>query len=205
VPTHTSCPPTIRRATAFCRARDGISQDLPEVASSLHSGSDNVSTHSRNPALSAGILLGIGLGGFVDGIVLHQIAQWHNMFSAVIPPDTMAAMRENMRADGYFHAGVWIATFAGTLLLWKAAQRGGPLPGTKWFLGLLILGWGIFNLVEGVIDHHILELHHVRDLPQHVPIYDYAFLGVGGILMILIGWTLTRPANPLSTSGRTAA
>ena len=31
----------------------------------------------------AGIVLGLGLGGFVDGIALHQIMQWHNMGSAV--------------------------------------------------------------------------------------------------------------------------
>jgi uncharacterized membrane protein len=29
-----------------------------------------------------GILLGIGLGGFVDGIVLHQILQWHHMLTS---------------------------------------------------------------------------------------------------------------------------
>jgi uncharacterized membrane protein len=27
------------------------------------------------------LLLGIGLGGFFDGIVLHQILQWHHMLS----------------------------------------------------------------------------------------------------------------------------
>ena len=40
----------------------------------------------RRPLVTAGILLGIGLGGFVDGIVFHQILQWHNMLSARIPP-----------------------------------------------------------------------------------------------------------------------
>ena len=29
--------------------------------------------------LSPGVVLGIGLGGFVDGIVLHQILRWHHM------------------------------------------------------------------------------------------------------------------------------
>jgi len=26
-----------------------------------------------------------------------------------------------------------------------------------------IIGWGLFNLVEGVVDHHILTIHHVRE------------------------------------------
>ena len=43
----------------------------------------------------AGIVLGLGLGGFVDGIALHQIMQWHNMGSAVLPPTTMDAMAKN--------------------------------------------------------------------------------------------------------------
>ena len=29
-----------------------------------------------------GLLLGIGLGGFVDGILLHQILQWHHMLTS---------------------------------------------------------------------------------------------------------------------------
>ena len=28
------------------------------------------------------IVLGIGLGGFLDGIVLHQILQWHHMLTS---------------------------------------------------------------------------------------------------------------------------
>jgi uncharacterized membrane protein len=36
----------------------------------------------RAPAPRApGLLLGIGLGGFVDGIVAHQILQWHHMLT----------------------------------------------------------------------------------------------------------------------------
>ncbi|HET8916238.1 MAG TPA: DUF2243 domain-containing protein, partial [Propionibacteriaceae bacterium] len=48
----------------------------------------------------AGIVLGVGLGGFVDGITLHQIMQWHNMGSALLPPTTMDAMAKNMLWDG---------------------------------------------------------------------------------------------------------
>jgi hypothetical protein len=31
----------------------------------------------------AGVFLGLGLGGFFDGIVLHQVLQWHHMVSLV--------------------------------------------------------------------------------------------------------------------------
>jgi len=140
----------------------------------------------------AGFLLGIGLGGFVDGIVLHQIAQWHNMLSARVPPVTMEAMMHNMKADGWFHAAVFVVTVAGVLILYQAARQGGAFPPVRWFVGLMMGGWGAFNLVEGAINHHVLQLHHVRDLPVHVPAYDYIFLLVGGFGFMAIGWLLTR-------------
>ncbi|HEU4457488.1 MAG TPA: DUF2243 domain-containing protein [Longimicrobium sp.] len=145
-------------------------------------------------ARAAGLLLGIGLGGFVDGIALHQIAHWHNMLSARIPPDSMAAMQANMRADGWFHAGTWAITVAGVFLLWSAGRSTVPLPPVRFLVGLLFTGWGAFNLVEGIVDHHLLGLHHVRDLPAHVPAYDWAFLLIGGGGFVALGWLLTRRA-----------
>lgn len=136
---------------------------------------------------AAGILLGIGLGGFLDGIVLHQILQWHNMLSAVVPPHDMEAMRQNMAADGWFHMATWIVTLAGVAALWSGLRGPGPLPSTRTFAGNMLLGWGGFNLAEGIIDHHLLGLHHVRDLPQHVPFYDWAFLIIGGVAVIFAG------------------
>lgn len=154
----------------------------------------------RTPAFRrarlAGILLGLGLGGFVDGIALHQIAHWHNMLSAKVPPTDVASMRVNMAADGWFHAGTWLLVFAGVLLLYGAARVPGErLPPVRWLLGLMLGGWGAFNLVEGLVDHHLLQLHHVRDLPVHVPLYDYLFLAVGGVGFLAAGWLLARGAS----------
>jgi uncharacterized membrane protein len=130
----------------------------------------------------------------VDGILLHQIVHWHNMGSAVVPPTTMDAVLRNMRWDGFFHAAVWLITLAGVYRLLADARRGVRLPDARAFTGLLVLGWGLFNLVEGIIDHHLLGLHHVRDLPAHVPAYDWLFLGIGGVGFILLGWALARSA-----------
>ena len=141
--------------------------------------------------VSAGVVLGIGLGGFIDGIALHQIAHWHNMGSAVLPPHTLEAMRQNMRWDGLFHLGTWLVTLGGVWLLWRDA-RDGTAPPARAFTGQMLLGWAAFNLVEGIIDHHLLQLHHVRDLPVHVPSYDWAFLLIGGVLLGAIGWMMSR-------------
>jgi uncharacterized membrane protein len=136
------------------------------------------------------------LGGFIDGITLHQIMQWHNMGSAVLPPVTMEAMAQNMVWDGLFHAATLVLTLVGVVMLW-AEGRTGRTPSTVTVLfGQMIFGWGMFNLIEGIIDHHLLELHHVRDMPIHMPMYDWIFLAVGGLLFLLIGFVLSRQQEP---------
>lgn len=147
-----------------------------------------------------GVLLGLGLGGFVDGILLHQILQWHNMGSAVLPPTTMDAMQQNMAWDGLFHAFTWLLVTAGAYRLLRDARAGAALPSVRGFTGQLALGWGIFNLVEGLVDHHLLELHHVRDVPVHMPVFDWLFLAIGGLAFIGMGWTLARGRDAFSRS-----
>ncbi len=143
------------------------------------------------PLIAAGVLLGAGLGGFVDGIVLHQILQWHHLLSARLPPDNLVATKVNMYWDGIFHAGVWVLTAVGLRMLWVAGSR----PDVPWsgatFLGGLSLGWGLFNVVEGLIDHQLLGLHHVLEYtPNKLP-WDLGFLAFG-VLLLLLGGVLVR-------------
>jgi uncharacterized membrane protein len=86
-----------------------------------------------------------------------------------------------------------ILTLIGVIVLWRQGKRGTAPASLRVLAGQMLLGWGIFNLVEGIIDHHLLELHHVRDVPAHVPAYDWIFLGVGGVLLIVLGWLVSRP------------
>jgi uncharacterized membrane protein len=148
----------------------------------------------RKRATTAGILLGIGLGGFVDGIALHQILQWHNMLSNWLPPTTMEAMQRNMVWDGLFHAVVWLVTLLGVLLLWSAASQQETMPALGAFIGQLLFGWGAFNLVEGIIDHQILGVHYVRQVPNYT-VYNLTFLAVGGVGLLLVGWLLMKTSR----------
>lgn len=144
---------------------------------------------NRKPLIAAGVVPGMGLGGFVDGIVFHQILQIHNMLSAQIPNTDLAGIEVNMFWDGLFHAFTWIMTAIGLGLLWRAAKRGDvPWIGSI-FVGGLILGWGIFNVVEGLIDHYILHVHHVVE-SQGLSIYDHMFVG-SGVLFIIMGLFMT--------------
>jgi uncharacterized membrane protein len=47
-----------------------------------------------------GFLLGLGLGGFIGGIVMHEILQWHHMLTGTgnQPATTVDGLEANMLA-----------------------------------------------------------------------------------------------------------
>jgi uncharacterized membrane protein len=143
--------------------------------------------------ISAGVLFGLGLGGFFDGIVLHQLLQWHHLLtSAGYPPDSVRNLQVNVFWDGVFHASTWMFTAVGLFVLWRYSRQSHIRWSGKLLPGAMLVGFGLFNLVEGIIDHHVLQAHHVIDLPRHVPLFDWIFLGAGGVLLIIVGWALAR-------------
>lgn len=155
------------------------------------------------PLIAAGTLLGIGLGGFVDGILFHQLFQLHSMLSGKLPQDELINLKVSMVWDGLFHALTWLCTVMGVALLWHAGRpKDKPWSG-KVLVGSMLFGWGIFNFVEGLIDHHLLGMHHVVER-LGVSIYDYLFL-MSGLMLIVIGYFLVRngkvhrPHIPAST------
>ncbi len=147
----------------------------------------------RLPSRASGLLYGIGFGGFVDGIVLHQILQWHHMTSSVEgrDPGTLAGLEANTVADGFFHVGAWAAAVAGMVTALVARQQGRIAPSWSFHLGLVVAGWGLFNLVEGLVDHQILGVHHVRDDLGGPLSWDIGFL-LSGVLLIAGGGLVHR-------------
>ena len=143
----------------------------------------------------AGILPGLGLGGFVDGIVLHQILQWHHMLTdygthAAFPSASVGSLEDNTLWDGLFHLSAWAFVAVGIFVLWRALSAG-YLVTWRSMVGLLLAGWGIFNLVEGIIDHQLLTIHHVRDDVADPLWWDIGFLTIGAGLVI-VGVALRR-------------
>jgi uncharacterized membrane protein len=152
-------------------------------------GSPMKPTH-HGAIISAGILLGTGLGGFFDGILLHQILQWHNMLSSVRPPTDLVAMKYNMLWDGLFHAFTWIMVALGVWRLWIAGKSPDVPWSTRTLVGSMLLGWGLFNFVEGVIDHQLLGIHHVHPGDDQLA-WDLGFLALG-LAQIAVGWVAIR-------------
>ena len=144
--------------------------------------------------IAAGILFGLGLGGFFDGIILHQVLQWHHMLtSAGYPANSVHNLEVNTLWDGLFHSSTYIFVLLGLIFLWRTAHRTHLWWSGKLLLGTMLMGFGIFNLVEGIIDHHLLGIHHVNETvpPDQWIYWDIGFL-VWGAAMLIGGWLLKR-------------
>jgi uncharacterized membrane protein len=124
----------------------------------------------------------------VDGIVLHQILQWHHLLTSEgsHPATTVAGLETNTLWDGLFHAATWIAVAAGVYLLWRRAVDGRGMPAGRALAGWALIGWGLFNLAEGIVDHHLLGIHHVREGGNELA-WDLAFLAFGALLVVAGG------------------
>lgn len=155
----------------------GRGEDLME-----HGPGRDADCDQRPAPLRAGFFLGLGLGGFFDGIVLHQILQWHHMASSTgYPVSTVDGLRMNILFDGLFHAATWLFVMAGVVLLWRDAFA----TSRRALAGAMLIGFGTFNVVEGLVNHHLLGLHHVKEtVARDQWIYwDAAFLVWGGVMV----------------------
>ena len=147
-----------------------------------------------------GVLLGLALGGFFDGILLHQILQWHHLLSLV---PGMADVRLQVLWDGYFHALMYLLTAAALWGLWRArndsdAGWGGRLPGAA------LIGFGLWHVVDAVASHWVLGIHRIR-LDSDSPLFwDLIWLAAFGLAPLLIGWLMLRrgPGGGLPVGGQ---
>ena len=139
----------------------------------------------------AGFLLGFGLGGFIDAIVLHMLLQWHHLVSGRVPMNTLAGLQRNVVWDGVLSAGMWLVIVVGLSVLWRSVQRAPIVPlTTSAFVGWILIGWGGFQLFDSVFFHALLGLHHIRQGPNYL-VYDAAFFLIGFVL-IGVGFLMTR-------------
>ncbi|MBP2001533.1 putative membrane protein [Paenibacillus shirakamiensis] len=132
---------------------------------------------SRN--LWSGFLFGVGLVGFIDETVFHQLLHWHHFYDRSTP-------EVGLVSDGLFHAFSWFATIGG-LFLFADLRRRKVLSVRRWWGGVL-LGAGVFQLYDGTIQHKLMRLHQIRYV-EHVYIYDLIW-NIAAVIMIFIGGIL---------------
>jgi uncharacterized membrane protein len=160
--------------------------------------------HPRGLLTAAGILIGAGLlGGFVDGILFHEILQWHHMVTSIRPTSNLSDLEVNTLGDGLFHLGSWTVTVIGITLLWRAGGHSDVPWSPKIFGGSLLLGAGLFDLIEGLVDHQILGIHHVKPGPNELA-WDMGFLVFGAVLAI-VGWLVWRSGQNCTTDSKNLA
>jgi uncharacterized membrane protein len=61
-------------------------------------------------------------------------------------------------------------------------------------IGGLLLGWGLFNVVEGLVDHHILQVHHVKPGANQL-LWDIGFLLWGAVMAVAGAMLMWRRAD----------
>ena len=156
--------------------------------------------NNRRPLIIAGILLGLGQGGFFDGIFFHQLLQWHHMFTNIESSSTVAGLELNTLGDGLFHVFDWIMTLAGIIALWIAVKKDNVILSTSVLIGAFCIGAGMFNIVEGILSHHVLQIHHVKP-GEHQLAWDLGFIGAG-VLSVIVGWLILNRNELPDTVGK---
>ncbi len=146
----------------------------------------------------AGLLLGLALGGFLDGILLHQVLQWHHLLSAVDSP-AVQDPRVQILVDGLFHALMYVLAVVGLVLLWKSRQPFARPAGGRVLWAWLLIGFGAWHVIDAVVFHWVLQLHHIRMDSQPL-LWDAIFFALG-IAVMLWGWRSLRAAKAEGTGG----
>lgn len=131
------------------------------------------------------MVLGFAAGGFFDGIVLHQILQWHHLLSLV---PGLQDLRLQVLWDGYFHALMYAIAVLGLWGLWRTRREGGGLP----LLGGLLVGFGLWHATDAVVSHWLLGIHRIRLDSDRPLLWDLGWLMAFGFLPSLAGWLLLR-------------
>ena len=162
----------------------------------------NTPAVNRRRLAWAAATIGFALSGFFDGILLHQVLQWHHLFS-LVSGEQWADIRNQILMDGWFHVLHYAIAAAGLWLLWRA--RGGfSAPGAdRRLLGAALLGFSAWQFVDVVLFHWALMIHRIRVGVPNPLAYDLGWLFAFGVTTLAAGLWLWRGGG--NGQGRGAA
>ena len=136
-----------------------------------------------------GVLVGVGIAGTLDEVILHQLLGWHHFYDR-------STATVGLVSDGIFHLFSTAVLVLGAIQLVER-RRTSPDPPRLALAGIL-LGAGCFNLYDGTIQHKLLRLHQVRPAaPDDLP-YDLAFLAIAAAIALSGALLLRRTRQPSS-------
>jgi uncharacterized membrane protein len=139
----------------------------------------------------AGYTLGFSMSGFFDGILLHQILQWHHLLSG-LRSARVGDLRTQILADGLFHAVMYLIALAGFYMLYRSrADLCLPRAGRRLMANFWI-GFGVWHVVDAVLSHWVTRIHRVRMDSAYPFAWDLAWLAVFGLVPLALGWWMRR-------------
>lgn len=131
-------------------------------------------------------MLGLGIAGTLDEVVLHQLLHWHHFYDRSTPA-------VGLMSDGLFHITATVFLLVGMYRLGQ--HRGNPYGGwRRYFWAGVLLGIGGFNLYDGIIQHKVLRLHQVRPGVANELPYDVTFISIA-LAIFVAGIGLLRAAS----------
>lgn len=168
------------------RARAGVS-GTPQQASAARLG-------------WAGGVLGFALGGFFDGIMLHQVLQWHHLFS-LVPGERWRDIRMQILMDGWFHVLHYVIALVGLWMLWRARDGLVGAGAGRSLLAAVLLGFFTWQVVDIVVFHWILVIHRVRVDQPNPLFWDLAWFAVVGGVPLVVALLLRRGSGSAGGTG----
>lgn len=144
------------------------------------------------------LLIGFALGGFFDGILLHQILQWHHLLSG-LSNSVASDLPFQLLADGLFHLLMYVIAVLGGMVLLRYRS---PEETSGSVLRPVLFGFGAWHLLDAFISHWVLGIHRIRMDSELPVVWDLAWLVIFGIAPIVIGLMLPKGGRPSRGFGR---
>jgi uncharacterized membrane protein len=139
---------------------------------------------ARSSVLATG-LIGVALMAAVDEIVFHQLLHWHHFYDRSTPSVALLS-------DGLLHGAELVALVGGFFWFADLRRRSALHRPLGW--GGFLLGAGLFQLYDGLVDHKVLRVHQVRYGVDQLP-YDLTWIAAGAVLL-LAGAAVSWRASP---------
>ncbi|ELY92535.1 DUF2243 domain-containing protein [Natrialba taiwanensis] len=147
----------------------------------------------------AGGTIGFGFGAVIDTVVFHLTFQTHHLLSGYYDPYSLDGLRTNVMFDGLFLVATLGITLVGLGLLWRLVNGTAERFSTRYLLGAIVVGAGVFNVYDGIVDHYVLDLHNVV---HGTEAWNPPWILVS-VLLLVLGLGLLRTADgPVLTTGR---
>ncbi|WP_108397001.1 DUF2243 domain-containing protein [Devosia submarina] len=134
-------------------------------------------------------LLGFALGGFFDGILLHQVLQWHHLLSGL--EEARHDVRLLILADGLFHLLMYVLAAIGLVLLWRS-RNAFASSSDRLTLACALIGFGAWHVADAILSHWVLGIHRVRMDVDNPLLWDLVWLAVFGLVPLVWGIALRR-------------